>query len=151
MRILLVVDDSDSSADVVETVLNRPWPSGTKVRVLSVAAPVPAELHSRPDTLELAQQEMTKKAESLTARVTDVLRAKGLAVDSAVTFGDAASQIVNEAQQWAADLIVLGADSYRSERKETHSVAQSIVDHAPCRVEVIEQGKAAFERRKHGK
>jgi universal stress protein family protein len=90
---------------------------------------------------------MTKKAESLTTRVTDVLRTKGLAVDSAVTFGDPASQIVNEAQQWAADLIVLGADSYRSGRKETHSVAQSIVDHAPCRVEVVEQGKAAFERR----
>jgi nucleotide-binding universal stress UspA family protein len=137
MRIFLVVDDSESSADVVETNADRPWPSGTRVRVLSVAAPVLAELHSRHDTLELAQQEMMKKAESLTARVTDVLRARGLAADSAVAFGDPASQIVNEAQQWAADLIVLGADSNRSERKETHSVAKSVANHAPCRVEVV--------------
>jgi hypothetical protein len=50
--------------------------------------PVRADLHSPHDTLELAQQKMTKKAESLTARVTDVLRAKGLAADSAVAFGD---------------------------------------------------------------
>jgi nucleotide-binding universal stress UspA family protein len=149
MRVLLVVDDSESSADAIETVADRLWPSGTTVRVLAVAAPVRPELHSRHDTLELAQQEMTKKAESLTARVTDVLRAKGLAADSAVAFGDPASQIVNEAQQWAAGLIVLGADSYRSGRKETHSVAKSVVNHAPCKVEIVEQGAAAFEREIH--
>jgi len=73
MRIVLVVDDSASSADAVETVADRLWPSGTTVRVLSVVAPVRPELHFGSDTLELAQKEMTRKAESLTARVTDVL------------------------------------------------------------------------------
>ena len=53
MRILLVIDDSECSADVVETVVEsilacRQWS-------LSIAAPVRPELHSRHDTLELAQ------------------------------------------------------------------------------------------------
>jgi nucleotide-binding universal stress UspA family protein len=151
MRILLVVDDSEASADGIETVADQPRPPGTMVRVLSVAEPVPAELHSRHDTLEQAQQEMTKNAESLTARVTDVLRAKGLAADGAVGFGDPASQIVNEAREWSADLIVLGADTYRSERRETDTVARSVVNHAPCRVEVVEAGESTVERRIHGK
>jgi nucleotide-binding universal stress UspA family protein len=103
-------------------------------------------LHSRHETLELAQKEMTKKAESLTARVTDVLRAKGLAVDRAVAHGDPTSQIVNEAQQWPADLILVGANSYETKGKETRSVAQSVVNHAPCKVEIDEQGAAALER-----
>ena len=150
MKILLVVDDSESSADAIQTVADRRLPSGTTVRVLSVAPPVRTELHTRHETLELTQQEMTKKAEGLTARVTDVLRAKGLTVDSAVAFGDPASQIVTEAEQWAADVIVLGADSYRSER-ETRSVARSLVDQAPCRVEVVGKGKATVARRVHGK
>jgi len=149
MRIVLVVDDSASSADAVETVADRLWPSGTTVRVLSIVAPVRPELHFGSDTLELAQKEMTRKAESLTARVTDVLRARGLAVDSAVTLGDAASQIVNEARQWPANLIVLGANSYTSEGEETSGVARTVANHGACKVEVVEQGAAAVEREIH--
>jgi nucleotide-binding universal stress UspA family protein len=149
MRIVLVVDDSASSADAVETVADRLWPSGTTVRVLSIVAPVRPELHFGSDTLELAQKEMTRKAESLTARVTDVLRARGLAVDSAVTLGDPASQIVNEARQWPANLIVLGANSYTSEGEETSCVARSVANHGACKVEVVEQGAVAVEREIH--
>ena len=149
MRILLVVDDSESSADVVETVVDRSWPADTIVRVLSIVAPVRAELHSSHDTLELAQKEMTRKAESLTARVTDFLRTEGLSVDSAVAFGDAASQIVSEAQQWQANFVLLGANSYAVEGKEPRGVAQSVVNHAPCKVEIVEQGAAALEKEIH--
>ena len=41
MRIVLVVDDSASSADAVETVADRLWPSGTTVecfRLLHLSA-----------------------------------------------------------------------------------------------------------------
>jgi nucleotide-binding universal stress UspA family protein len=51
------------------------------------------------------------------------------------------SQIVNEAQEWPADLIVLGANSYTTENKESRSVARSVVNHASCKVEVVEQGQ----------
>ena len=149
MRVLLVVDDSESSADAVETVVDRPWPADTMVRVLAIATSVRPELHSRHDSLELTQKEMAKKAEGLTARVTDLLRTKGLSVDSAVVFGDPASQIVNEARQWQANFVLLGANSYTAEGKEPRAVAQSVVNRAPCKVEVVEQGAAALEREIH--
>ena len=41
MRILLVVDDSESSVDVIETVTARAWPENAMVRVLSVPKCVP--------------------------------------------------------------------------------------------------------------
>jgi nucleotide-binding universal stress UspA family protein len=146
MRILLVVDDSESSVDVIETVTARAWPENAMVRVLSVPKCVPVELHSSDDTLELAQQEMTRMAERLTSRVTDVLRAKPLSADMAIRFGDPVVQILDEAQEWSANLIVVGANSFESDDPE-ENVARSVVCHAPCRVEIVERGAAAYNAR----
>jgi nucleotide-binding universal stress UspA family protein len=146
MRILLVVDDSASSVDVIETVAARAWPENAMVRVLSVPKCVPVELHPNHDSLELAQQEMTRMAERLTSRVTDVLRAKPLPADMAIRFGDPAAEILNEAQEWSANLIVVGANSFESDDPE-ESVAQSVISQASCRVEIVEQGDAAYNAR----
>ena len=46
MNILLPVDGSAQSATAVQAVLNRPWPSGSNVRILAVvenAGPPPWE------------------------------------------------------------------------------------------------------------
>jgi len=149
MRILLAIDDSPSSADAVEIVAERSWPMSPAIRVLSIAKFVPAELHASPETRELSQQEATRMAERLTSRATDVLRANNLMADMAVRCGDAADQIVNEAQEWSADLIVMGANSYKSEGAQIHSVAQLIASSAPCEVEVIYEGEAADRRDPH--
>jgi nucleotide-binding universal stress UspA family protein len=140
MKILLVIDESGSSADAVEAITARSWPTASMVRVLSVPKRVPVELHSRHDTLEQAQQEMTKMAERLTSRVADVLRAQAIEADMAIRHGDPVSQIVNEAQAWSANLIVVGANSFDSDGTES-GVPQSIVKQAPCEVEVVERQK----------
>ena len=145
MRILLVVDDSESSVDVIESVVARAWPENAMVRVLSVPKCVPVELHSSHDTLELAQQEMTRMAERLTSRVTDALRAR-LSADMAIRFGDPAAQILSEAHEWSANLIVVGANSFESDDPE-ENVARSVFSHAPCRVEIVEQGDTAYNAR----
>jgi nucleotide-binding universal stress UspA family protein len=52
--------------------------------------------------------------------------------------GDPRSVIVDEAQAWQADLIVLGSHGYTGIKKWLlGSVAQSVVSHAPCSVEVV--------------
>ena len=145
MRILLVVDDSESSVDVIESVVARAWPENAMVRVLSVPKCVPVELHSSHDTLELAQQEMTRMAERLTSRVTDALRAR-LSADMAIRFGDPAAQILSEAHEWSANLIVVGANSFESDDPE-ENVARSVFSQAPCRVEIVEQGNTAYNAR----
>jgi nucleotide-binding universal stress UspA family protein len=144
MKLLLAIDNSDYSAAAVREVAMRLWPPNTMVRVLSVVEPVTppaAELwYDAGGSLERVQQEMTKRATQLTTSTAEMLKQKGLTVDSAVRDGDARSVIVDEARNWPADLIVLGSHGYTGiKRLLLGSVALSVVSHAPCSVEVVRQ------------
>ena len=142
MKLLLSIDNSEYSAEAIKEVAKRPWPPKTIVRVVSVVEPVPppaAELwYDASGSLELAQQEMTKRATKLTQKTSETLKRKGLKVESAVRGGDARSVIVDEARKWSADLIVLGSHGYTGiKRLLLGSVASSVVSHAPCSVEIV--------------
>lgn len=142
MKILLAVDASEYSAAAVEAVTARPWPPGTAVRVLSaverVVPPAAEVWYDAGGSLERARQELTKHADQLTAGVAERLRAAGLTAETAVRDGDPRSAIVDEAEGWDADLIVVGSHGYTGlKRWLLGSVAQSVVSHAPCSVEVV--------------
>jgi nucleotide-binding universal stress UspA family protein len=143
MKILLAVDDSQYSADAVEGVAARPWPPGTTVRVLSAVdiAPVAAKpLFIASIDIDNMRQEITGRYEELTARAADALRESGLIAETVVREGDPRSVIVDEAKDWSADLIVVGSHGYSGiKRWLLGSVAQSVVSHAPCSVEVVRQ------------
>ena len=142
MKILLAIDNSEYSAEAVKEIAVRPWPPGTIVRVLSVVAPVtpPAtELwYDAGGSLERVQQEMSKRANELTMSTAKKLEGKGFTVETTVRDGDPRSEIVDEVENWSADLIVLGSHGYSGiKRFLLGSVASSVVSHAPCSVEVV--------------
>lgn len=141
MRILLAIDDSRYSADAVEEVAARPWPPDTTVRVLSAVdtAPITTEpLFIASIDIDNVQQEITRRYEELTTRTADSLRESGLTAETVVCQGDPRSVIVDEARDWSADLIVVGSHGYSGiKRWLLGSVAQSVVSHAPCSVEVV--------------
>lgn len=142
MKILLAVDGSEYSADAVREVAERPWPTGTTVRVLSaveaITPPAPELWYDAGGSLERARQEMRKSAEQLTAGVSEKLGASGLTAETSVRDGDPRAVIVDEAKDWGADLIVVGSHGYTGvKRWLLGSVAQSVVSHAPCSVEVV--------------
>ena len=142
MKILLAVDGSEYSAAAVEAVTARPWPPGTIVRVLSaverVVPPATEVWYDAGGSLERTREELTRRAELLTAGVAGGLRTAGLTAEAAVRDGDPRSVIVDEARDWDADLIVVGSHGYTGlKRWLLGSVAQSVVGHAPCSVEVV--------------
>lgn len=144
MKILLAVDGSPYSTAAVESVSRRPWPTGTVVRVLSAVehvVPPASELwYDAGGSLEEANRQITKQAEELTNKVGETVRASGLAVETAVRHGDPRSVILDEAKEWDADLIIVGSHGYTGiKRLLLGSVAQSVVSHAPCSVEVVRQ------------
>ena len=148
MKILLAVDESEYSAAAAEAVATRPWPSGTIVRVLTAVEPVvppAAELwYDAGGNIERAQQELTTRAEQLAAGVAETLRASGLTVETAIRDGEPRSVIVDEARDWSADLIVIGSHGYTGlKRWLLGSIAQAVVTHAPCSVEVVRKKPAA--------
>jgi nucleotide-binding universal stress UspA family protein len=150
MKILLAVDESSYSAEAVRAVAERPWPRGTTIRVLSVvewlvpplmssAAQLP---YDTAGSLQQMREQRVQTANDLTSKVASSLAEKGLATETAVRDGDPRSVIVDEAKDWPADLIVVGSHGYTGiTRWLMGSVAQSVVSHAPCSVEVV-RGRA---------
>lgn len=144
MRILLAVDGSPYSEAAVRAVASRPWPDGTTVRVLS-AIQVMTVLPPVGDFLGVAgavetpgKQEIRAATKQLVDAVAVRLRTAGLDSESVVKEGDPRSVIVDEAAVWAADLIVMGSHGHTGiTRWLLGSVAQSVVAHAPCSVEVV--------------
>ena len=136
MKILLPVDASRYAAAAVQTVRERPWPAGTIVRVLSAVENI--GLEEAEGSVNQLQQQRIKEANQLTKRVARSLSASRLKTETAVRHGDPRSVIVDEAEDWKADLIVLGSHGYTGIKKWLlGSVAQSVVSHAPCSVEVV--------------
>ena len=147
MKVLLAVDGSACSDAAVQEVARRPWPVGTIIKVFSVAElpylgmtepmVLPNDFYAE---LEKAQQE---KAQAAIAKALTTLRAqKEWAVEliAEQKMGHAPSTILDEAEEWGADWIVVGSHGYRGlQRFLLGSVAQAIATHAPCSVAIVRQ------------
>ena len=146
MKILLAIDGSPCSERAVEEVARRPWPDDSQVRIVSVVEP-PAPLVAEPymgagGYFEEVEQLKRKQADDVVARAAATLRAgagtalTGVATD--VITGSPKRTIVEESEEWGADLIVLGSHGYHTwERMLLGSVSQSVAAHARCSVEVV--------------
>src|SRR5215813_8865287 len=145
MKILLAIDGSPCSDAAVEEVGNRPWPEGSTVKVLTTyELPVPptAETWALPlnyfDEMDVA---LGKQAQNVISRAIQKLTAKSnktISFDAALLPGPPRTVILDEAERWGADLIVVGSHGYRAwERFLLGSVSQAVVSHAKCSVEVV--------------
>jgi nucleotide-binding universal stress UspA family protein len=143
MKILLAIDGSSHSHAAVDEVARRPWPAGSTIRVLSAFQPYTpsaSEFVLEGATLEDLRRQLASGAEEITRRAADGLRPTGLATETIVREGDPRSTIVDEADEWGADLIVLGSHGRTGvARWLLGSVAQAVVGHASCTVEVVKR------------
>jgi nucleotide-binding universal stress UspA family protein len=65
-------------------------------------------------------------------------------ISTQVLNGSAKRTIVEEAEAWDADLIIVGSHGYRSwERMLLGSVSQAVAAHAKCSVEIVRCRKGA--------
>lgn len=152
MKILLAVDSSEYSAAAIKEVAKRPWPTRSTVRVLSVVEPLPppaAELwYDSRGSLDAARREMRKNSLELSRTSSAKLRRKDLKTESTVRDGHPRTTIVDEARKWRADLIVMGSRGRTGlTRLLLGSVAQYVVSHAPCSVEVVRQKQSQKPKR----
>jgi nucleotide-binding universal stress UspA family protein len=81
---------------------------------------------------------LAKPAKELLARAAKSLTDAGFKTETLLREGDVRETILDTAQEWKADLIVMGSHSHRGARRFLlGSVAESVVRHAPCSVEVV--------------
>jgi nucleotide-binding universal stress UspA family protein len=89
-------------------------------------------------TLEEIRQREKQDAEQLTRQARERIAAPGLSVETATSEGDPRTAIVDAADEWQADLIVVGSHGRTGlKRLVMGSVAQAVVAHAHCSVEVV--------------
>lgn len=144
MKILLAVDESWCSENAVTEVGRRSWDSDTTVRVLHVLekfVPPAADLwYDAGGSLDLAKRELSERYEEIIKQIADRLRQDGLRVETVLREGHPSKVIVEEADEWGADLIVIGSHGYSGlKRLVLGSTAQKVLDRAPCPVEVVQE------------
>ena len=140
LKILLGIDGSIFSIAAAQSVAARPWPIGTIVKLLSVIEPVVRLTeHLLPLSRSDAQlmQEVLKQVEA-------ILSEAGLSTTRNIVRGKPKEKIINEAETWSADLVVVGSHGRRGvKRWLLGSVSEAVATHAPCSVEVIRTDRAS--------
>ena len=147
MKILLAADGSECSKVSLRELLARSWPSETEVLVLSVAHPLPDIM----DPLMIAQachidteKWEHERAAKVAAEFTETIKKSSpfLIVKSQVTQGSPKEEIVKRAEEWPADLVILGSHGHGPiGRFLLGSVATSVAIHAPCSVEIVRSAR----------
>jgi nucleotide-binding universal stress UspA family protein len=143
MKVLLAIDGSAHSEATIKELLSRSWPPHTAVRIISVAHPTPlitdpimvltaAHIETLKEEEERASRDVAKTADEIAKRAPD------LEVSTQILEGSPKKAIVEEAERWGADLIIVGAHGHGpAERFLLGSVAQEVAIHAPCSVEIV--------------
>src|SRR5258708_14160310 len=145
MRILLPLDGSSFSDAAVNEVAFRPWPASSEVRIVTAfqvpVTPTP-EVWAIPaeyfETIERTARESAQAIVDLAvAKLRDALD-KSVNVTGEILAGPPREAILDEADRWKADLIVMGSHGYGAwQRFLLGSVSQAVVAHAKCSVEVV--------------
>ncbi|HXG65516.1 MAG TPA: universal stress protein [Blastocatellia bacterium] len=151
MKILLAIDGSLYSDRAVEEVARRPWPMGSAVKILTVVEP-PFQPFSHTwvmpegyyDDLERAGDDHARSIVEKAAERLRTAETASLEVTTDIVRGYPKEAILATAEQWGADLIVVGSHGYRGlTRLLLGSVAQAVAAHAHCSVEIVRAREAA--------
>lgn len=145
MKILLATDGSECSKAAASSVAARPWPENSEVKVISATDPFGFSPEDERVPVEEPIGESDGPGEVYVTReeravheAKEILAYAGLTLTGAVVGGHPKAAIVDEAKEWGADLVVVGAHGRRGiERIVLGSVSEAVAMHAPCSVEVI--------------
>jgi universal stress protein A len=145
MKILIGVDDSPHSEAAIDFVRSMPWPTGTRVVVVSSVRPavsvyseiyIPATGQS-----EGLMEDQIRFHQELVSRAELRLKEAGLRTEARVLQGDPRESLVEAARTEHADLLVVGSHGRTGLAKLLMgSVATHVAAHAPCNVLVVKLG-----------
>jgi nucleotide-binding universal stress UspA family protein len=136
-RILIAVDKGPVAAHAIEVALDLAAALKAHTAVIHVAAPPVMYGNDagipRSELMELAREEGL----ALLAQLRENPALPAFAHEF-LEGGDPATEIVKAAQEWPADIIVMGSHGRQGiSRVLLGSVAESVVRHAPCPVLVV--------------
>lgn len=150
MKILVATDGSECSVAALRSVAHRPWPPGTRIKVISIpefilgGSPTFLETHQLKEFRDLGDASIAE-AKACIAAACEILSHSPLPVTAEVPeYEDRPYQVIlHEADLWRADLIVVGSHGRGGfDRIVMGSVSEAVGLHAKCSVEIIREHRA---------
>ena len=154
MNVLVATDGSECSLTALRSVGSRPWPEGSKFKVISIPEPyMPLSEFPQLEMKEIERLNAAalKDAKRYANAGAQILRKSGFetCAETPLPRESDGREIVKEAERWPAAMIVLGSHGRRGfERLTIGSVSEHVALHAPCSVEVIRGCSPAIEKSK---
>ncbi len=150
MKILLAVDGSAYSDAAVDEVVHRPWPPQSEIKVITAAeTPIMVGIEpwaASPEYFEVVEKSVREAAKAFIDSALLKLKTiedKTLKISSEIIQGPPRQVIVEEAERWGADLVVMGSRGLSAwNRLLLGSVSSAVVHHAKCSVEIVRKYKA---------
>ncbi len=150
MKVLIAIDDSEFARAAVDSVVMRPWRDGTEFLVVNVVQLLPpafSDWHSGYVKASVEAQEMMKtRFRQVVSETVSYMKDKlaGASVEGQVLEGNIRDGIIDTAASWEADLIVMGSHGRTGlTRFLLGSVAEAVLNRAPCSVEIIRKRQPA--------
>lgn len=153
MKVLIASDGSEHSRAAIDECCGMfektPDAEMEVVSVYDLMIPPTAPYAFAPEYIQQVDDESgegaKKVAEDALAQIREKCPALADRAKSKVVGGLPAQQIVEEAENWGADLIVCGSHGYAFwKRAWLGSVSSALVHHAPCSVLVVRAKQAAL-------
>src|SRR5215475_15082491 len=150
IKILLAVDGSEYSLAAIEEAARLPWPEGSVVRIVSVAEmpvsvdqwamPLPSASFKEWDSV--FEERAVERITQAMAKFAEIAGAQTEATAKTLR-GDPKVAILDEAEHWGADLIIVGTHGYNAlERIWLGSVSRAVASHSKCSVQIARRRKA---------
>jgi nucleotide-binding universal stress UspA family protein len=149
MRVLLGIDGSEHGDAAVDEIARQHFPAQSEVRVISVVeTPYYSGFGEGMDMSVYVEMERTARERALAAvekaaaRLREYEENRQLNVTTKVISGSPKRLILEEAESFGADLIVVGSHGHGTlERFLLGSVSQAVALHARCSVEIVRNPK----------
>jgi nucleotide-binding universal stress UspA family protein len=145
LKILLALDNSPHSKLVLEKVASRPYPPDTEIHIVTAYQTTPFLSAIEPmgvshEYYDESNRNRQKEAEHTVDKAAALLHKKNpsLIISKAVINGMAKNAILEEADTFEADSIIVGSHGHwLVERFLIGSVSLAVTLHAKCSVEII--------------
>ena len=132
MKILLAADAACHSRQAADLLKTFPFASRkTEVIVLAI---VPTDAYSERPTRLLVQAGLRRQAENLARGQAAHLQDFGWTAQAVLREGLVAQSIIEAAEEFEADLVVMGSQESGARRGHLRSVSQQVLRYAPCSV-----------------
>jgi len=149
MKVIVAIDDSENSREIISSITKRKWPDDCQFKVLTVLEPLDLpedELEELASTIERKRRQIAEKyCQSLRNELEATI--PGAIVHYEIRCGHPKMEIIHSASEWGAERILVGAHGQRGcPYNLLGSVSRAVASHAPCSVEIVRAKRSSSRK-----